>query len=245
MKHFNYLFVTLFVALFASCTKTYYYTQVFETKPVEGQKLESLSENSYVYDDGNCIVNYYLWDESGNPGFMLTNNTDSIIYIDKTKSFFVKNGVAHSYFLGREWHESSTKSHITSSGSSGSVAVAGLNFFGLPMAVAVSDNKSTTLQSSKTTGATKHELQLLAVPPHASVLVNEYEIYGSRYLNCGLEQFPQTTSLVEFGEENTPVRFGNYITYRVGNSGNERNIENDFLSARSLTTQTQALRFMT
>ena len=90
MKQLNYLFVTLLVALFASCTKTYYYTQVFETKPVEGQKLESLSENSYVYDDGNCIVNYYLWDESGNPGFMLTNKTDSIIYIDKTKSFFVK-----------------------------------------------------------------------------------------------------------------------------------------------------------
>ena len=82
--------------LCTSCMGLYY--QLYETDPLT-DNVKSV-EGALVYEDANCMVVYDFWQEAGNAGFAIVNKTDENLYIDKSESFFVKNGVASNYYQG-------------------------------------------------------------------------------------------------------------------------------------------------
>ena len=105
--------------MMASCA-TKSYIQIVDVKS------ESLTEekNNYVYTDENCKIVYDLWQEGGNPGFMIENISDQLIYINLANSFFTENGIAYDYFRNRTYGKGSISS--VSKGASASASVFGV-----------------------------------------------------------------------------------------------------------------------
>lgn len=104
-----------------SCKGLYY--QMYETEPLT-DKVKS-AEGALVYEDENCMVVYDFWQEAGNAGFAIVNKTDKNLYIDKSESFFVKNGVANNYYQGLVY-ERTTGQTATQSNSALASASAGV-----------------------------------------------------------------------------------------------------------------------
>lgn len=131
------------------------------------------------------------------------------MYVDLSKSFFIKNGVAHDYFLNRST-ASSTASTASSSISSTFVAIGS----GLHRSNSISFG----------------EKPIVSIPPHASKVFSEYLIMTSRYEDCDFFESPSKLEFpqMEFNQINTPVAFKNYLSYRIGESGEDRIVENSF-----------------
>lgn len=85
-------------------------------------------------------------------------------------------------------------------------------------------------------GKTTHtpELKVVGIAPHASKSFQEYCIYSDVYLNCDLDRKPAANdpAMISFSLENSPVRFGNFVTYKVGENGKEIGVSNMFFIHR-------------
>lgn len=114
--------LVLCVFTFASCKQMYNFCQVLSVTPsAESQNLNT-TEDATVYEDGNCIILYSFWAETGDPGFLFYNKSDKIIYVDLTKSFFMINDEAKDYFNSEHWGATSTQSIMTTNSSSVSIS---------------------------------------------------------------------------------------------------------------------------
>lgn len=152
----------------------------------------------YAYDD--ITVSYNFWSHGGEPGFTLTNNSDKIVNVDLTKSFFVLNGTSYDYYVDRE-----NTSLVT-----GGVAAA---YWGLLKSA--STGVSQTIRSKK----------VVSIPPKTSRFISEYTITRKAYDACelGAMEFGE----LEFTSEDSPVKFGNIITY-AKDGGAEHTITHSF-----------------
>lgn len=85
-------------------------------------------------------------------------------------------------------------------------------------------------------GKTKHtqETSIIGIAPKSSKTVSEYNIYPFVYLNCDLNRKPTSKNpeTMTFSPENSPVIFGNYITYKVGQNDKEIGVSNMFYTSR-------------
>ena len=82
--------------------------------------------------------------------------------------------------------------------------------------------------------ATDKEQTIIGIAPHTSRSIGNYEIYGFVLVNCDLDRKPAKNkpASISFSPENSPVQFGNFITYRVGNYGAEQSVKNMFYTWR-------------
>ena len=104
-KFFTLLSVVIF---FTSCAQTYHFVQVFEAKSSSRGSNVSPQNGGLLYEDDNCIMFYSLWAERGDASFAIHNKTNQIMYVDLSKSFFIRNGIANDYYKERAWSESQT-----------------------------------------------------------------------------------------------------------------------------------------
>lgn len=104
--------------MLASCSNTYKFCQIYETQPVDKNNIRSNNKGSLLYEDDRCAILYNFWSSHGSAGFEFYNKTDEIIYVDLTKSFFSRNGMAFNLYNGYEWSETYTTSTSNSSYSS-------------------------------------------------------------------------------------------------------------------------------
>lgn len=241
------LFLTVgAVSILASCSPTYYnYYQVYKVKPVEDSKNITKTTSGYVYENSDCAVRYYFWENGGTSCYEMYNKTDNMMKVNLNKSFFVKNGVAHSVFRHREWSESESDSYMVSNSSSASLygrygtnwfgnrpydyAIVG-NFGGTIYQPSVSVSTSATAGFSKSTesGIMVEEDSIVYIPPKASTYISDYVINDEKIRMCGLYLYPKEKSEISFMREDTPISFSNYITYSICGSEIEKNINNSF-----------------
>ena len=244
-----------------SCSQVYHFVQVFETQSANEKAPLTRVNDGLCYEDDYCAVFYTLWAEGGDASFAFLNKTDEIIYIDLTKSFFIRNGLANDYYHDREWSESNSSSASVTymSGSSAyaarsktygaSAAYVG-NFGQLPLSlkepVATSASVSRTGSSgflfsssvsnsyatSKAVGVTEKEKPVIAIPPHSTKILTDYSISNALYKDCDLTRFPSEQSSVSFTKDDTPLSFENYVTYIIGNNPQERKVENKFFVSK-------------
>jgi hypothetical protein len=64
-------------------------------------KQTTAKNGGMVYEDENCAIFYKFWSNGGDAGFEFYNKSKSIIYIDLSKTFFIKNGVAYDYYTDK------------------------------------------------------------------------------------------------------------------------------------------------
>ena len=205
------ILLSLAFCLLTGCSyKTYY--QVYQTHPVEEGQY-SVSNNAIAFENDGCTVLYNFFGKGGDGSFTFVNNTDSIVYISLSESFFILNNVAKDYYQSREWTNSKSQTN-------NSVSEKVKN--GKSMA------KSTSITSQEST--TFHERGVVIVPPRSLKNVPEYTINNERIDLCGLKVKPMRgkPSGTSFTASDSPIKFGNYVTYRVGMNGKAQHVDNRF-----------------
>lgn len=195
-----------------SCKQSLYQIYTVESDDVRTNELYMTQSNSEIE------LNYYLWAKYGNPGFIVTNNTDKIAYVDLSKSFFTINGLSKDYYLNREW------STTNSVGASVSATLYGYLYH---YTEKYKGSVTASAYGSQSKGVFQKEKDVIAIPPHSSKIVAEYNIVSSAVSNCTLNTITGKEAAQTFTKEQTPISFSNYITYRIDN-GAEQTIESNF-----------------
>lgn len=207
MKIKKYFLMALISIIFASCSPSIYY-QVYETS--SSSNLEK-TLNSYKYEDTNCIVNYNLWGEGGNFSFFIYNKTNENLYLNKRDCFFIHNGIAYNYYNNRVTQDTYKVGKTVTSG----VVVGG---------ILLSEGNNTGVSRSFST----KEDEIVCIPPKTSRIICEFtNIYNRIDKNCGFDENGEVKS-IEFNEKDTPLKFGNLLSYSVGSLNTKIQFENNF-----------------
>lgn len=224
MKNYM-LIITLFALSLTSCKSLQTYYEICDVQST----LPQNAHGEYEFIDNSCSVQYDFWSNNGDAGFVFTNNTNEIIYVDLNKTFFIRNGVAYDYYLSRTTSLSSSVASGTSTVKSGTTF--GFWQHGLyknPGSISASVGENITAAKSSTIEFV--EKSIIAIPPHTSKYFFEYKVATSLFYDCEYNITPnkRETPSYNFDSVNSPLTFGNYITYRVGLDGAEQSITNDF-----------------
>lgn len=217
MKHSRYYLIVaiLVCSLAAGCSKTTYY-QVYQSNPISNSQCE-MKDGKLCHDAGNCIVRYNFFDENGDAGFWFTNNSDSIVYVNLAETFFILNGNANDYYQARGW--TTTKSST--------------------ITVSKQERKNKKKTSSEVAEGTSTsemkasqvtERSMVLIPPHSTKYISEFRIASREMELCGVKDTPKKGKPLglSFTEDNTPMTYGNYITYTIGTTGKKKHIADNF-----------------
>lgn len=85
------LLLLLPLGLLVSCTNSIYHVATVKSEQVR------LIEKDFTVENEHLRAVYNLWEKGGRMRFMLFNKTDQPVYIDWSKSFFVRNDNKTSY----------------------------------------------------------------------------------------------------------------------------------------------------
>lgn len=223
MKNKFLLFIAVCFAM-TSCKTIQTYYEICNV-----QSFLPSTHGKYEYKDNACTVSYDFWCNGGNAGFTITNNTNEILYVDLNKTYFVRNGNAYDYFLNRTISSSASIVESASASKSGTAygywnAIGGL----IPGSLTATIGASSS--AAKSTTVATEEKSIIGIPPHTSKHFTEYAISNSLFYDCEHNITPnkKETPTYAFQLLNSPLTFGNYITYRLGDNPGETYIVNDF-----------------
>lgn len=206
-------------ALFTSCSFTSHYRyQIYNI----ASDLPKNDIGAYTYVNNDIEITYNFWCEKGDPGFLVQNNSDQIIYLNLNKSFFIKNGYAYNYFKNRMFSTTSS-SAASSSGTQ-------TNGYWTNGIIKTPGTYSESYSSHSSSGTTIAEQPIIAIPPHSAKAITEYSIHNSAYFDCDFDMAPTSKDLAirSFSFDNSPIKFQNYICYYTENNATEQFISNSF-----------------
>lgn len=221
----NYLLLIPLVALLSSCSTLTSYYQICKVS----SDLPTSANGAYEYKNSACDISYDFWTDGGSVSFIVTNNTNEILYVDLSKSFLIKNGIAYDYFLNRTTSSTASIASSQSSGAAGT-ALGYWNYFGKKIPGSITASSASSVGSQKSSSVAFEEKPVVAIPPHAAKVFSEYTIMSNHFKDCDLYESPskKEQASMSFNLSNTPVTFTNYICYRVGDSNTDNFIENSF-----------------
>lgn len=226
MRKNNYTIIaSVLCVLLASCSNTYQFYQVLETKSMNHDSHIKEENNELCYENAQCIIRYNFWSNGGTANFEFSNKTDEIIYIDLAKSFFVLNGKAFDLYQNREWGQESTMEVGASMSYGYGVSHSAAFSVGHIVPIFTSTEAVTSTKSST---ITIKEKRIIAVPPHSKKYIKTYSITTSPFLSCDLKLYPSQNAKLDFSEEDSPYHFSDIITYTVGNNSQHITINNEF-----------------
>ena len=210
-RSFKNLFVGMAFILLLGCAPVseFNYQVISVKSPVFKE-----ANNSMIYENEDLRLQYDLWGDLGRLKYSVYNKRDEILYLDLKRSFFIKNGVAHDYYVN--------KTRTVSEGVS-------------------SEGRRVTITDQGAKGATysettKKELAIenkktIAIPPKSSKEVFYFNLKNNLFSYCELEDYPEweDTTQVTFNGSNTPLSFENYLTYSLDNDlKNPKKVSNEF-----------------
>jgi len=217
--------------LLTGCSKKTYY-QVYQAKPVDDEAC-LVNVDFITHDAGDVVVKYNFFGENGNAGFFVTNNSNELVTIDLSESFFILNGMANAFYQGREWTE--TESHSTTmsfqtSASKKEQRRARRNATGTE-ATMYGSNASTAGSTTATTSALmRAESRFITVPPQGTRYVSEYNINSVMRSMCGVKESPSASKPagMSFTVENSPLTFAIFVSYTMGNKAIKMHVNDQF-----------------
>ena len=228
--------VTALAAVMASCS-TPKYLQVYDVMPGEGVELR---DGYPVYDDGTMAVAYDFWGNGGQAGCLITNNGEENIYVDLAETFFVKNGLSDPCYKERTYTVTSASTVEANAVALSSASVAAsapfYNYvydFAGTVGVGLSDTHGVAqgASSSVSKSVSVAEQQIVVIPPGTAAFVGGHSILsGNYYTNRGSRQDPGSKKKdeTEFTADNSPLKLGNVIAYRIGRDGEWQDLRSEF-----------------
>ena len=232
--------VTALAAVMASCSTTQF-LQVYDVMPGEGVELR---DGYPVYDDGTMAVAYDFWGNGGQAGCLITNNGEENIYVDLAETFFVKNGLSDPCYKERTYTVTSASTveanAVALSSASATVSAPFYNYiydFAGTVGVGLSDTRGVMrgVSSSASNSVSVAEQQIVVIPPGTAAFIGGHSILsGNYYTNRGSEQDPGSKKKdeTEFSTDNSPLKFGNVIAYRIGRDGEWQDLRSEFYLQR-------------
>ena len=214
--------------LAVGCSKSTYF-QVYQTQPVNAEKCVA-KDGRLVHESGDFTVRYNFFAENGDAGFWFINNSDSVVFLNLAESFFILNGHANDYYQARGW--TTTKSST--------------------ITISKQERKNKKKSSSENTeGSSTSEMKasqvteraIVAIPPHSTKYISEYHIVSKELEMCGVKDTPKRGKPLglSFTVENSPLFFGNYITYTVGSKGKKQHIDDRFFASEIINVNGAAM----
>lgn len=197
-----------------------------------------------VYDDGTMAVAYDFWGNGGQAGCLITNNGEENIYVDLAETFFVKNGLSDPCYKERTYTVTSASTveanAVALSSASATVSAPFYNYiydFAGTVGVGLSDARGVMrgVSSSASNSVSVAEQQIVVIPPGTAAFVGGHSILsGNYYTNRGSEQDPGSKKKdeTEFSTDNSPLKFGNVIAYRIGRDGEWQDLRSEFYLQR-------------
>ena len=220
MKRFSFFLLVL--PILASCSKQFYQIATISTD------LDLKDNGVYVQSTPDFEILYDFWDNSGVVRFVLHNKSDQDIYLDLTRSFFIKNGLSYDYYQNRTWTTGSvvsSSSSLSMSKSRASYGSATGQLFYQPSIIATLGLGSSysmgvggAVSSSSSSAVTIKEPEGIWIPAHASRVFSEFSIMSSPYRECGFDRYPKEETELEFTYENSPVVFTNQLYIKIGSA---------------------------
>ncbi len=211
--------------IFNSCSEIYY--QVYKAVPKE-QIITK--DNSLIYEDENCMLVYDLWLDGGNIGFKFYNKSDRNMYLNMEESFFILNDRAFNYYKNRTYTNGNSIG-TTKMSSFGSSRISINNSTISPLNI---NNSSTTFVTGSNNTSiyseTYSEEKVICIPGHTFKVIDGYLISSKIFRDCELFLFPQESQILtkKFDISNSPINFGNRITYSFDKSEKNHLIVNEF-----------------
>ena len=208
-------------------------------------KLGDNGKFSYTEDD--IVIDYNFWAQNGQVSFVITNNMDSDVYVDLSRSFLVVNGYTFDYFQNRTWTSNASSTYVVSSAygasntfaqastiagavassyGNSSVALGGSDTYGSSRTSAFS--RRSTSSSTVNRGVEIAEKEGLWVPAHSSRYFCEFSLMDVPYRQCGFARNPskKEDASITFTQQNSPYTFDNIIMLVV--NGKDRRLVNSF-----------------
>jgi len=174
--------------------------QVYDTK----SQLVKNDEKQYIFEDENIKLEYDLWGNRGTLAFNFYNKTNKPIFVDWNHSNFIKNGFSFDYYQDQ--------TTVTTNGLSTNNT--SYNRFG--------SNSIGTYNGISKIVKKKPDAQ---VPPKSKISVYTFNIYQEGVPE--IKNNKETTVL--YNENNTPLKFRNYIGYSFEKDFKDlKYIDNDF-----------------
>lgn len=210
-KSINFISLFVFMLLLVGCSSVSYFYQVYETSLPQNVKMEN---SAMYYEDENCKIIYDFWNDGGDIGFSFYNKTNNNLYINLEESFFIKNGVAYDYYQNRIYQQSNMSSSSTSNLTS-------------VMYLGVAESKALNSSSANQYSEYSIEQKVVCIPPKTSKYIKEYKIVNALYRSCSLLRYPSKQPSAkfinkeEFTDNNSPLMFGNVITYSFKNTSTD------------------------
>ena len=232
--------VAALATVMASCS-TPKYLQVYDVMPADGVELR---DGYPVYDDGTMAVAYDFWGEGGQAGCLITNNGEENIYVDLAETFFVKNGLSDPCYKERTYtvtSASTVEANAVALSSASAAASAPFQNYIYPFTVTAGLGLSDThgvaqgASSSVSKSVSVAEQQIVVIPPGTAAFVGGHSILsGNYYTNRGSRQDPGSKKKdeTEFSTDNSPLKFGNVIAYRIGRDGEWQDLRSEFYLQR-------------
>ena len=233
----NYLFfTTVAILLFMcqSCTKKFYQVYDVETVNLKCENKKILFENN------DCEIIYNFWGKSGNLSFIFKNKTDEDIYIDMTRSFFIRNGFAYNYYNEKEYTSSIAGSVTTFASSALSLQQYAYELpFWIPTTITRSGQITAGNSINHSKSITTKESKQICVPAKSAKCIAGFKISDYVYLDCDNKKFnmpSKAPNTLTYTESNTPLNFRNRIVYCFADNDNTDGItiDNNFW-VKSLT----------
>jgi hypothetical protein len=199
--------------------------QVVNTIPTGPDRLNET--NSFAND--HVQVSYDLWSKKGEMSFMISNLTDSSIYIDWNRSHLIYNGLVYDY-----WHDSETMLSSVSvysvSSASGFAQYNVQNLGGTVSGTKSEELSGRTLKNAVSTTQKVKPKRIVHIPPHSAIVASTLRLWEKAYYSC---DFPLRSaaggSNISYTETDSPLRFRNFITYSFEEQvGSCQHIDNGF-----------------
>lgn len=247
MKKYSLFAAVLFgCMLLTSCMSSFDFYQVYTLQPREEankQNVQVQDDQRLVYEDQNCIVEYNFWEEGGTSTFRMYNKTDSLLYINLRKSFYVQNGKAYDYFQYRTYSKSASSTFSSQQTNTYGFGQASAVVYGNKVysngATATNTNTEASVYNYSSSLA-RSESPFILIPPHSYKTIEGFTVNTMRWVDCDLEKDPATYASIDFDRSNSPLTIMNYLTYTIGQTGAECIVQNDFYMSRITNVEKSA-----
>lgn len=224
--------ISLVAVLLSSCA-----TAFQQIASVSSNQISSNPEGKFTYEQDGVVIDYNFWAPNGKFGFLITNNLDTDILVDLSRSFLVVNGMAFDYFQNRSYAAAAVRKDVSSSafGSSYSSVLStensinGKTYSLVPgSSITNVSEVRTTASNSVSTSIQYVEREGIWVPAHSSRYFCEFSLMNAPFRKCGFARNPKKNENISitFSESNTPYTFENMLMLLVG--GVEKRVVNSF-----------------
>lgn len=202
---------------------------------LSSNQVEFNTQGKYIAETPTFSIEYDFWDSKGVVGFLVTNNSDSDLFLNLSDSYLVNNGYAYDYFQNRIYGFSQGQSSTNSSqysikGSIGAGVVIGGSTSGyvgngivtsysaaVDRSVVKTDGISIKQSRSSNYGQSVEyvEQKTICIPARSSKYFEEFSVTNKLIRECGLPRNPSKRENVvkKYTQDNSPRTMENRLVF--------------------------------